>query len=132
MAEDLNIDLAQGESMNYDLSPIVKSSPVEKYYPTIRIETKMDIDFPDEGYVTFKFKKREHTEKPGAHPYFCTVLECTELCEVETEDEEGEDEESEGAEEKDSEAASLDLRGDKALDRLAEAKHKKMMEKGEY
>jgi hypothetical protein len=109
-SEELKIDLEINDRYDGLANPV---GPRGSQYPQVSLETKQGIDLPDAGYVTFKFKKKEHTERTGEKPYFCTVLELLELCEVE-------------AEESEEETDDLDLRGDEALDKLAAAKQKEI------
>lgn len=53
----------------------------KKHYPTVHIETSDELDIPDEGTVTFKFRKKgaEWRKKDdGKERYSCT-LELKEL-----------------------------------------------------
>jgi hypothetical protein len=127
--KELDIDLGRSPEsggMASSMPTMGKDAP-EKYYPQVSIETDTDIDFPDEGEMTVRFRKRrfvEHKGSDGSKPHFQTELELTKLCEIEDLSDEEDTAEEEEQEEENTEK-DIDLRADDALDKLALRKQKK-------
>jgi len=73
-------------------SPIAMTdgdSKREPDYPTFHYEGKEDLDLPEEGEMTIKFRKVSSTSsvnKKGEHRYACTI-EVQSVCDVEGEEE---------------------------------------------
>lgn len=89
MSANLNIDLG-----SKDNGPCcVSQSTPEKYYPTVSYHGDKEIELPEEGEMTIKFKrvgKSESTDRSGKESYSCTfevreIVSC-EGCSVEAED----------------------------------------------
>jgi len=84
------ISLAMDDYMGMVTGPSpVSGKPREPDYPTFHYDGKKELDLPDEGEMTIKFRKVSSTSsvnKEGEHRYACTI-EVRTICDVEDHDE---------------------------------------------
>lgn len=82
----LELDSEYGSAMPTMVSEGQKREPD---YPAFRYEGIKELDLPDEGEMTVKFRKVSETssvDKKGVHHYACTI-EVQAICDVEGEEE---------------------------------------------
>jgi len=104
----MSIDLNQADS----IPEVVKATSKEKYYPSFHYSGEEELDLPDEGEMTVRFRVVERTESERNGKKTCSyTIEVQSIEDVEEEND-------------DSPTKSYDEAGS-ALDKIAEALSKK-------
>jgi hypothetical protein len=82
------IDLGVSAKDKYNLSEPMKMDSKEKVYPCFHYCGPKELDLPDEGELTVRFRKKRETssiEEDGSHYYECDI-EVRAITEVDGED----------------------------------------------
>jgi len=90
MSDDKEISLEMDDYMGAMVAGPSSDKPREPDYPTFHYDGKKELDLPDEGEMTIKFRKVSSTSsvnKSGEHRYACTI-EVQSICDVEGADDE--------------------------------------------
>jgi hypothetical protein len=86
---DKEISLAMDELSGVSVPTLAEPKDREPDYPSFHYDGEKELDLPDEGEMTIRFRKVSETSsvnKQGEHRYACTI-EVQAICDVEGEEE---------------------------------------------
>src|SRR6267142_2942123 len=85
MDKEISLELDHG---NYPMAVSTSESKRSPDYPTFHYDGKEELNLPDKGEITVRFRKVSETSsvtKAGEHRYACTI-EVQAICDVEGEE----------------------------------------------